>query len=1306
MNKKAGKTKLFYVLTLLSSIAVVVFLSYSISSYNKERYIDEKQEEVLRSYSTVYNQHKNLADIVFKTKIDTKEILEIFKQTKDHHNLDEAREKLYEKLLPVYELLKEQNIRQLHFHLPDNKSFLRFHRPSKYGDDLTNIRETVAYVNKNKKPINGFEEGRIFNGYRFVYPLFYNYEHIGSVEISFNALAFFEEFFTSYNRASNFFVLKSVVESKTFESEKSNYVDSPLKDFYLDEVIREKIKQKMFYINLNKVSESKIKFINKKLLQNETYSFYSDEVDRLITVIPVKNNITNKVVAGFITAQESVGLKNIEHQFYINVILFTFVILLITYTLFRKNYIQRPIGQDAEDKQAAKQNTYKISLFNIVGVLIVFGVLLSVSVNILYSYKVKKEELKAQNILNAKSKVSQLVAVLPHFIESYETYEYEKMIKAIMDKDTVAIVLKNYIFGQVIDDLYVSGKVRVGVNEIVDYNEHKKLHKHLLKTSDHKEQTTIYSHNGKRIADLEIYVSEKHVSEELSRFLFSKIVESFTFLVVLILVVFGILYYHILKPIKEMISYISDTNENKLPKHKIPQMASKELNYLGSTINDMVEDINTFQNELESTSEKLEEQSIKYQNLLYSSSDAVMILDEQGKLVEYSYSAKELLGYSEDEMYELSVYDWDKDITEDWYHQLLDDLESKNTLFEREHTRKDGTTYIASISATKVKIKNITYLKTSVRDVSKQKRIEQELIDAKESADKASQAKSEFLANMSHEIRTPLNGIIGLTDIVLQSKLEDQQKEYLQRVKHSSSSLLSIINDILDYSKIEAGKLELIKEKFNIEDITNNLSNLFGYEASKKGLSFNIWIDPKLEHTLIGDSLRISQVLTNFIGNAMKFTHDGFVSLDIKLLEKTTNTMSIRFSVKDSGIGIAKGNQHKLFQAFNQEDGTTTKQYGGTGLGLAISKQLVDMMGGNIEFESVKGKGSKFEFVLPLGYTQEVIDKESETLQHIKLKESKKALVVEDNETNQIVAKSVLEDIGFGVELANDGYEGVKKAKQGNYDMVFMDLQMPNMDGFEATKKIREFDTKTPIIALSAAVMARDKELTRDAGMDDHLSKPIVRQRLQEVVERYFETQSIQKDKQPESENLPKVEGIDFDSVLEMVNGEHSTLVAMYERFVREYSDIEKIQNLSRDSDEFVKYIHKLKGVSGNLKIDEVFKLASKINNEAKVELTDQLIETTRKVCQNIQTQILPALNNTSEEFGEIEDDELKDMIYGIITDMKNYIFIKSSRVSNLLGALKARLDQEQIRSLQKGFDDIDNERVIKELNKVLEVIG
>jgi signal transduction histidine kinase/ActR/RegA family two-component response regulator len=370
---------------------------------------------------------------------------------------------------------------------------------------------------------------------------------------------------------------------------------------------------------------------------------------------------------------------------------------------------------------------------------------------------------------------------------------------------------------------------------------------------------------------------------------------------------------------------------------------------------------------------------------------------------------------------------------------------------------------------------------------------------AKEAAEAASRSKSTFLANMSHELRTPMNAIMGMTGLALRHATDPKLRDQLAKVEQASRHLLGVINDILDISKIEAEHLTLEHVSFGLGEVLDNLVNLSGQTTREKGLKLRLNLAPEIIHlSMFGDPLRLGQILLNFIGNAIKFTEQGSITLHVHVAATGPNDVLLKFEIEDTGIGIAAEDQQRLFTAFEQADGSTTRRYGGTGLGLAINKRLAQMMGGEVGVVSRVGIGSTFWFTVRLDKAPNAIaaavappkGAEASLMPEFA---GAHVLLAEDEPINQEVSKGLLEDVGFVVDLARDGVEALEMARRTPYRLILMDMQMPNMNGVDATRAIRK-DTRnaaTPILAMTANAFEEDRKVCLEAGMNDHIPKPI-----------------------------------------------------------------------------------------------------------------------------------------------------------------------------------------------------------------------
>jgi len=494
-------------------------------------------------------------------------------------------------------------------------------------------------------------------------------------------------------------------------------------------------------------------------------------------------------------------------------------------------------------------------------------------------------------------------------------------------------------------------------------------------------------------------------------------------------------------------------------------------------------------------------------SIISSSLDAIVTIDHFGIVIRWNPAANDTFGFTEEEacgkqLHELIIplRDRQKYAGGLGKYFLEHGKQILNKRIEITLLKKCGTEIPGEMSITTVTDNNENYFHGFFRDISDRKKREQEILFMKEKAELAAVAKAQFLSVMSHEIRTPLNSVIGFAHLLLENNPRLDQVEFLNVLKFSGENLLSLVNDILDFSKLDSGKAELEESPFSLKLLVENVYKSFLPRATDKGIKLSYHYDPALPDLINGDSVRIGQVMLNLISNAVKFTGSGSVSLHLKVIEETAGSYTTYFAVKDTGIGIPPEKQDKIFELFTQADGSTGRKYGGTGLGLNIAQKIIALMGGKLEVKSEENNGSEFYFTVKLNRaayqvvghpaSPEAADNNGALLNDVSI------LIAEDHHANSFLAKQFLTKWGAAVWIAENGAEALAKLSERKFDIILMDLQMPVMDGFECTTRIRKLHPDLPILALTAARSEEIEAKTIAVGMNDIVGKPFVPKEL------------------------------------------------------------------------------------------------------------------------------------------------------------------------------------------------------------------
>ncbi|MFK7978337.1 MAG: response regulator [Saprospiraceae bacterium] len=642
----------------------------------------------------------------------------------------------------------------------------------------------------------------------------------------------------------------------------------------------------------------------------------------------------------------------------------------------------------------------------------------------------------------------------------------------------------------------------------------------------------------------------------------------------------------------------------------------------------------------------------KYRGIIEDMELGLMEVDNDGIIVKAYQRFCDMLGYHS---HELNGKNAIETLLPEEYlpvmeRQAIERLEGRADVYEVEVFKKNGERIWVLISGSPIYNLEGEMIGTIGihYDMTAQKNLEKELAKAKITAEQAQKAEQQFLANMSHEIRTPMNAVIGMTHLLYETNLSETQKEYIDALRFSADSLMGLINNILDLSKIEAGELEFEEQTFNLQQMLKGLQRTFQFKVKDKPVSVDMAIDERITNLIIGDPTRLNQILTNLLGNASKFTHQGTIGVKAILRKNSHAKFWIEFQVHDTGIGIPNDKLDIIFENFKQADIKVTRKYGGTGLGLTIVKELIEIQGGNINAQSKPNEGSVFKFILPYGDSGVIAVEKARSYEksnaHLrKLLKDQYVLVVEDNDMNQKLITKILEIWECSFDLAVNGKEAVAYTMLQKYDLILMDIHMPEMDGVEATSTIRNdgenLNQHVPIIAMTAAALLDEKNRAIKAGMNDYLTKPFSPDLL---LEKIGEIMGFRADKDLAKANeVPNITGdfptISFNYLYEFSNGDRIFVKDMVDTFIKESPKTFEEMNkafVKKDWEGIYKIAHRMKPNFMMLGMKTQQDTAAQIERMIKKE--DYTVATLQQLIQDLESAAEQAYPILEEKLAEI----------------------------------------------------------------------
>ncbi len=642
-------------------------------------------------------------------------------------------------------------------------------------------------------------------------------------------------------------------------------------------------------------------------------------------------------------------------------------------------------------------------------------------------------------------------------------------------------------------------------------------------------------------------------------------------------------------------------------------------------------------------------------SLIEASHDPLFAISPEGKITDMNNASVKVTGITREKLIGTDFFDYftEPQKAREVYQEVFEKGSVADSSLTFRHKNGKLTDVLFNGSIYKDDRDNILGVVIVARDITSQKIFENELIKAKIKAESATQiaedavkAKQQFLSNMSHEIRTPMNAIIGFTKVLFKTELSAKQKEYLNAIKISGDALIVLINDILDLAKVEAGKMTFEKVPFKMASSVSAMLHLFETKIQEKNLELIKEYDSNIPNVLIGDSVRLHQIILNLVSNAIKFTEKGKVTVSVRLLHEDEEQATIEFSVSDTGIGIAKNKLEHIFENFQQASSGTARLFGGTGLGLAIVKQLIEPQGGNITVKSKINEGSTFSFTLSFQKTKGDINLDG----YLEVKESLeldteikniKVLVVEDIALNQLLMKTLLDDFGFERDVASNGKIAIEKLETKTYDIILMDLQMPEMNGFEATEYIRNtLNSKIPIIALTADVTTVDLEKCKAVGMNDYIAKPVDEKLLySKIVGLVKKSVSINITRESETNQSEKLKYVDLKYLMHRTKSNPKLMMEMISLYLEQTPPLIRVMKQSlhaEDWNSLYSAVHKMIPSFSIMGISSDFEnMAKKVQEHAS---TQKEVEGTHDLVLQLEAVCTQACKELQDEYNTIKN--------------------------------------------------------------------